>query len=69
MPSVANGDSLPFVGPKAHLVLSLKTPVARGGGLFNSKFKIQNSRIKVQISYSANKITKKTNSRKYGKSN
>ena len=30
LPSVANEDSLPFVGPKAHSVLSLKAPVARG---------------------------------------
>ena len=29
--TVASGDSLPFVGPKAHSVLSLKTPVAPVG--------------------------------------
>ena len=29
--TVANGDSLPFVGPKAHSVLSLKTPAAPEG--------------------------------------
>ena len=26
--SVANGDSLPFVGPQPHSVATLKTPVA-----------------------------------------
>ena len=29
-PSVANGDSLPFVGPQPHSVAALKTPVATG---------------------------------------
>ena len=32
--TVANGDSLPFVGPKAHSVLSLKTPAAPEGESF-----------------------------------
>jgi len=27
-PSVANGDSLPFVGPQPHSMAALKTPVA-----------------------------------------
>ena len=30
-PSVANGDSLPFVGPESHPVIPLKTPVAPDG--------------------------------------
>jgi len=29
--SVVNGDPLPFVGPKPHPVVSLKTPVAPVG--------------------------------------
>ena len=31
-PSVANGNSLPLVGPQPHLVAALKTPVAPRGG-------------------------------------
>ena len=30
LPSVASGDSLPFVGPQPHSVAALKTPVAPG---------------------------------------
>ena len=32
LPIFANGDSLTFVGPKPHSVVSLKTPVAQMGG-------------------------------------
>ena len=32
IPTVANGDSLPFVGPQPHPVAALKTPVAPQGG-------------------------------------
>ena len=32
LPSVASGDSLPFVGSNPHSVDSLKTPVAQGEG-------------------------------------
>ena len=35
LPSVANGDSLPFVEPEPHSVAPLKTPVAQGGGVQN----------------------------------
>ena len=31
LPTVANGDSLPFVGPEPHSVAPLKTPVAQRG--------------------------------------
>ena len=47
--TVANGDSLPFVGPKAHSVLSLKTPAApEGEGSLKSNSQL--SQINSQLS-------------------
>ena len=47
--TVANGDSLPFVGPKAHSVLSLKTPAApEGEGSLKSNSQL--SQINCQLS-------------------
>ena len=43
-PSVANGDSLPFVGPQPHSVAALKTPVALRKRAFYSRFLHRSSR-------------------------
>ena len=41
-PAVANGNSLPFVGPQPHLVAALKTPVApRGGDNLDKDYKLK----------------------------
>ena len=41
-PAVANGNSLPFVGPQPHLVAALKTPVApRGGDNLHKDYKLK----------------------------